>query len=337
MRVRRSWLAALLVLAPLSSAEAHDARPLSVEIVEEPGHLYRVRIGIPPSVELSNRPTIEWPAGCVPGEDRAGVPIGFSSAGGVILCDGSLEGRTLSFRYPAFNPSLSTVVRYSPVDGAVRMAVLPPDASEWIVPPRPSRARVAMEYLGLGIEHILGGIDHLLFVAGLLMLAGSARRIFWAVTGFTLAHSITLSLSALGVLVVPVAPVEAAIALSILFLAREIAVARPQSLANRYPLLVSSSFGLLHGLGFAAALSEIGLQSEELVTSLFSFNLGVEVGQVLVILPVLVVAWLASRGSVARHFRVWGRVRPALSAVGGYAIGIPASFWSMDRVIPLIL
>ena len=169
-----------------------------------------------------------------------------------------------------------------------------------------------------------------------LLLAGSARRIFWAVTGFTLAHSITLSLSALGVLVVPVAPVEAVIALSILFLAREIAVGRPQSLANRYPLLVSSSFGLLHGLGFAAALSEIGLQSDELVTSLFSFNLGVEVGQILVILPVLFVAWLAGRGSVARHFPALGRVRPALPTVCAYAIGVPASFWFLDRVIPLI-
>ena len=336
MSVSRSWLVALLVLAPLSSAEAHDARPLSVEIVEEPGHLYRVRISIPPSVELSNRPTIEWPEGCVPGEDRAGGPIGFSGSGGVIICEGSLEGRTISFRYPAFNPSLSTVVRFSPVDGAVRMAVLLPDASEWIVPRRPSRARVAMEYLGLGIEHILGGIDHLLFVAGILLLAGSARRIFWVVTGFTLAHSVTLSLSAIGVLVVPVAPVEATIALSILFLAREIAVGRPQSLAHRYPLLVSSSFGLLHGLGFAAALSEIGLQSEELVTSLFSFNLGVEVGQVLVILPVLLVAWLAGRGSVASHFPALGRVRPALPTVCAYAIGVPASFWFLERVMPLI-
>ena len=336
MRVRRSLLAAFLVLAPLSSAEAHDARPLSVEIAEEPGYLYRVRIGIPPSVDLSNRPTIEWPESCIPGEDRAGVSVGLSGSGGVIICDGSLEGRAIAVRYPAFNPSLSTVVRFSPVGGAVRMAVLPPDASEWIVPPRPSRARVAMEYLGLGIEHILGGIDHLLFVAGLLLLAGSARRIFWAVTGFTLAHSITLSLSALGVLVVPIAPVEAVIALSILFLAREIAVGRPQSLANRYPLLVSSSFGLLHGLGFAAALSEIGLQSDELVTSLFSFNLGVEVGQILVILPVLFVAWLAGRGSVARHFPALGRVRPALPTVGAYAIGVPASFWFLDRVIPLI-
>ena len=113
----------------------------------------------------------------------------------------------------------------------------------------------------------------------------------------------------------PVVPVEATIALSILFLAREIAVGRPQSLANRYPLLVSSSFGLLHGLGFASALSEIGLVSGELLTSLFSFNLGVEVGQILVILPILLVAWLAGRSSVAHRFPALGRFRPALPTV----------------------
>ena len=332
----RALFVALLVLAAYSPAEAHDARPLSVEIVEETGYVYRVRIRIPPTVEFSNRPTIEWPAGCVPGEDRTGAPIGFSSFGGVMMCAGSLEGQTISFHYPQFNPSLSTVVRFSPLDGAVRMAVLTPAVSEWTVPSRPSRARVAMDYTGLGIEHILGGWDHLLFVVGLLMLAGSARRIFWVVTGFTLAHSITLSLSALGVLAVPVVPVEAAIALSILFLAREIAVGRPQSLANRYPLLVSSSFGLLHGLGFASALSQIGLQTEELVTSLLSFNLGVEVGQVLVILPVLLVAWLAGRGSVASRLPGLGPLRPALPTICAYAIGIPASFWFMERVIPLI-
>ena len=334
----RALFVALLVLAAYSPAEAHDARPLSVEIVEETGYVYRVRIRIPPTVEFSNRPTIEWPAGCVPGEDRTGVPIGFSSFGGVMMCAGSLEGQTISFHYPQFNPSLSTVVRFSPLDGAVRMAVLTPAVSEWTVPSRPSRARVAMDYTGLGIEHILGGWDHLLFVVGLLMLAGSARRIFWVVTGFTLAHSITLSLSALGVLAVPVVPVEAAIALSILFLAREIAVGRPQSLANRYPFLVSSSFGLLHGLGFAAALSEIGLQSGELLTSLFSFNVGVEVGQILVILPILSVAWLAGRGRVAHRFPGLGRFRTALlPTVCSYAIGVPAAFWFMERVTALIL
>ena len=169
------------------------------------------------------------------------------------------------------------------------------------------------------------------------MLAGSAHRIFWVVTGFTLAHSITLSLSALGVLAVPVVPVEAAIALSILFLAREIAVGRPQSLANRYPFLVSSSFGLLHGLGFAAALSEIGLVSGELLTSLFSFNVGVEVGQILVILPILSVAWLAGRGRVAHRFPGLGRLRPALPTVCSYAIGVPAAFWFLERVTALIL
>jgi hydrogenase/urease accessory protein HupE len=194
-----------------------------------------------------------------------------------------------------------------------------------------------MQYTALGIEHILGGIDHLLFVAGLLILAGSWRRVLAVITGFTLAHSVTLSLSALEVVFIPVPPVEAGIALSIVFLAREIAVPRSEGLARRYPVLVSSSFGLLHGLGFAAALSEIGLQSEELLTSLFTFNIGVEVGQLLVILPPLVLVWAVRRVIPFRHLGAVEQVRPVLARLSSYAIGIPASFWFIQRMASFAL
>ena len=173
---------------------------------------------------------------------------------------------------------------------------------------------------------------HLLFVTGLLLLAKTARRITLAITGFTLAHSITLSLSALGVVHVPVPPIEAGIALSILFLAREIASPNPESLARRFPLAISSLFGLLHGFGFAAALSEAGLPKDEIVAGLLFFNAGVEVGQLAFIGVVLCLIAMATAGA---RLAGWSSLRAALpraSVLGGYALGLPASFWFFQRV-----
>ena len=151
---------------------------------------------------------------------------------------------------------------------------------------------VAVQYTWLGMEHIWIGFDHLLFVLCLIWIAGSLRRILITITGFTLAHSVTLALSALQIVVLPVPPIEAVIALSVLFLATEIARGEggfngakgangaSGALTWRYPIAVSSTFGLLHGLGFAAVLNEIGLPQTELVTGLVFFNVGVEIGQV---------------------------------------------------------
>ena len=183
-----------------------------------------------------------------------------------------IDGTKISIHYALYNPSLSTLLRYTPADGATRTAVLAPTESEWVVPPAPSWQTVARDYLVLGVKHIWEGVEHLLFVAGLLLIARTPRRIAFAVTGFTLAHSVTLSLSALGFVRLPIPPIEAGIALSILFLAREVALPHPGSLARRYPLAVSSAFGLLHGFGFAAALREAGLPRREIVAALLFFN-----------------------------------------------------------------
>lgn len=138
-------------------------------------------------------------------------------------------------------------------------------------------------YIILGIEHILAGFDHLLFVACLVYISRTRRKLLLTITGFTLAHSVTLIMSATGVMNIPIAPVEAVIALSIVFLAVEIAKQNPNSLSFRYPVLVSSSFGLLHGFGFASVLSEIGLPKDEKLAALLSFNVGVEFGQLIFI------------------------------------------------------
>ena len=168
----------------------------------------------------------------------------------------------------------------------------------WTIPERTTASGVIGSYIKLGVEHILGGPDHLLFVAGLLLIAGTFRRIVIAVSGFTLAHSMTLSLAALGFIHVPIPPTEAAIALSILFLAREALVNDGKSIAYRFPVVVSVTFGLLHGLGFAAALGEVGLPDREIPLALLFFNVGVEIGQLSFILAVIGIdrAWPSHAG-----------------------------------------
>ena len=184
---------------------------------------------------------------------------------------------------------------------------------------------IARAYTGLGIEHILTGIDHLLFVVSLLFLVGFNRRLLLTITAFTLAHSLTLGLSALGWLTLRSPPVEASIALSIMLVASE-ALHDKQTLARRWPALVAFLFGLVHGLGFAGALKEIGLPQAHLLLALLTFNVGVEIGQLLTVGLCYV---------LYRALRSWppfvmARV-PTLYAVGGVA-----AFWSIGRVVRIL-
>lgn len=311
---------------------AHDARPFSIDIAERAPNVYRVEFRVPASVEAGNLPELAWPADCEVRGRATTAGSDLRQTASLVACAEPLPGRAVAIRFPLFNPSLSAVARFSPLGREPRLAVLPPDAAEWIVPSIPSRLDVARDYLTLGIAHIWTGLDHLLFVAGLLLLAGTGRRILLAVTGFTLAHSITLSLAALGVVRVPVPPTEAAIALSILFLASEVARPRPERLAWRYPLLVSSSFGLLHGLGFAAALGEIGLAPDEIALSLSFFNVGVELGQIAFIAPILALVFCWRALDPGRRFESALQLAAATRAVLPWGVGALASFWLFERL-----
>jgi hydrogenase/urease accessory protein HupE len=186
---------------------------------------------------------------------------------------------------------------------------------------RRGMGEIAWAYLLLGIEHILTGYDHLLFVIGLLFLVGFQRRLVWTITAFTAAHSVTLASAALGWLTLRPAPVEACIALSIVLVASE-ALRKQDTLARRLPALVAFIFGLVHGLGFAGALQEIGLPEQHLAVALLTFNLGVEIGQLLTVAAAFALWWVLQRlGSAARL------KTPAL-----YAIGSMAAYWSWLRV-----
>lgn len=184
---------------------------------------------------------------------------------------------------------------------------------------------IARAYVVLGVEHILSGFDHLLFVIALLFLVGFNRRLVLTITAFTLAHSLTLALSALGVLTLRPPPVEATIALSIALVAGE-ALHVERTLARRWPAVVAFLFGLVHGLGFAGALREIGLPQNHLPVALLTFNVGVELGQLLVV----GVAYVGYR-SLAGHPQLQRARVPALYAIGGIAV-----FWSIDRIVALV-
>ena len=322
MKSHWSWLCTLVLLlyAIPQETRAHDARPVAVTISETLPGIYQYSMLVPPTVERGNLPSLVWPLSCM-----------LMQESNVMRCEGDLAGQQFSLRYPQFNPSLATFYRLDRLKGGSATAMLAPTEESWTVPEAMTAGRVVREYSRLGVEHIIGGYDHLLFVLGLLVIARSARRILLTVTGFTLAHSITLSLSALGYVQVPIAPVEATIALSIVFLAHEIGRRQDDSLTYRYPLLVSFSFGLLHGLGFASALGEIGLVRDEVLLSLLFFNVGVELGQLLFIAVVVALAALAVRASRLSRYATLVTARHA-DLAAAYVIGIPAAYWLIERV-----
>jgi hypothetical protein len=202
-----------------------------------------------------------------------------------------------------------------------------------------SRWQLASRYFGLGWEHILFGIDHLLFVAGLLLLVHGAGTLVKTITAFTVAHSITLGVAALGYVRVPAAPVEAAIALSIVLLARELVVgtAGRVHLIHRRPWIVAFVFGLLHGFGFAGALGDLGLRAGDVPLALLFFNLGVEAGQLAFVRAALAALALASsafavRGRAAAADFSGASWRPAVQLAIGYAIGVIATRWLIERL-----
>jgi HupE / UreJ protein. len=183
---------------------------------------------------------------------------------------------------------------------------------------------IASTYIVLGVEHILSGIDHQLFVIGLIFLVGFKRRLIWTISAFTAAHSVTLACSALGLLVLHSPPVEATIALSIVLVAGE-ALHQKQTLARRFPALVAFLFGLVHGLGFAGALKEIGLPENYLSIALLTFNVGVELGQLVIVMAAFIL-WRLSF--------YWPSLVKARTSIL-YGIGSVAAYWSWERAIAI--
>ena len=242
-----------------------------------------------------------------------------------IKCHGGLAGSTISIE--GLTATLTDVlVRVERLDGSSQVTRVMSSSPSFVVEAMPRPFEVARTYLMLGIEHILTGVDHLLFVSGLLLLVSGVRRLLLTVSAFTLSHTVTLTLATLGFVHVPPAPVEAVIALSILFVAWEVLRkdTNPNGLAQRKPWLVAFSFGLLHGLGFAGGLSAAGLPTAHIPLALGFFSAGVEVGHFSFVGAALLIIAALKRWTPRLPSWSW-RVAP-------YAIGSCASFWLILRL-----
>ena len=330
----RLLAAVWFLLTVAGHVQAHDLRPAYLAITESSPDVYSVLWKAPAMGDLRLAIYPRLPRSAVDSAPRETVflndayverwsvhePAGF--AGETIAIDGLAESRT------------DVLVRIERLSGETSTARLTPASPSLVVPAGTGWEQVAATYLALGVEHILLGVDHLLFVLALIMLVRGWKRIGLTVTAFTLAHSITLAAATLGVIHVPGPPVEAAIALSIALVAVEIVNSAQgrESLTTRLPWLIAFAFGLLHGLGFAGALSEVGLPDHAIPIALLFFNVGVELGQLIFIGVVMVLFAILRRVSIAsvREEANWSQAWPRLGAA--YCIGGVASFWLIERV-----
>jgi hypothetical protein len=335
--IRRLPAFALLFAISLS-AQAHQLSPGFFGLSEVAPNRYDARWKVSVSGGLADALTPELPTGCAVASpprtylvDGVNVANEFRLQQATVLCDEPIAGGT--FRIAGLeSPDTDVLLSIVYFDGSVFSHRLLPSRPSVVIPENPGVLDVISTYTLLGVEHILIGFDHLLFVLALMLLIAGWRRLVWTITAFTLAHSLTLAVATFGVVRVSGAAVEATIALSILFLAVELArrgatygsaVQSGPGLTLRYPWLVAFAFGLLHGFGFAGVLADIGLPEQAIPLALLFFNVGVELGQLLFIAVVLSIGALLTRVHI---------VPPRQSSrIAAYVIGSLAAFWVFER------
>ena len=319
-------LAALMLALFALPAQADELRPGYLELTQRDAQHWKVVWRAPVLGGLATRTRPAFPQFCTQSAPQARIEGAALVAESTLTCSKDLAGSKvgLAGMDAAFTDAL---LRVAPLGRPVQASRLTPTAAMVVVSTVPDRWEVARSYFWLGVEHILTGYDYLLFVIALVLLLLRPWTVVRAATAFTVAHSLTLIGTTLGVIGLAQAPVEALIALSIIFLAVEIVKQDPAHprLSERLPWLVAFGFGLIHGFGFAGALREIGLPEGDVPVALLTFNLGVEAGQLLII--AIVIAAIA----VLRRF-----AQPALRTAvlaASYAIGITASFWFIQRLV----
>jgi hydrogenase/urease accessory protein HupE len=330
--IRVALLAALLV-ALATPAPPHALQPGFLDLKALGGDAWRVYWKVPSAGSGPLPIEAVLPETCEPRRPDA---LGFDGsafvAQWVARCPGGLHGGTVVID-GLERTETDVLVRYELAPGTAQSQRLTAATPGFAVPEPQGRLGVVATYLPLGIDHILRGVDHLMFVFALILLIRDRRRLIEAVTAFTVAHSLSLAAAALGWIVVPAPPVEAVVALSIMFLAAELVhpEGRGLRLTERFPWLVAFAFGLLHGLGFARALLDIGLPEGEVPLALFAFNVGVEIGQLLFIALVLTAGALLARlypAATTSATRPGGRV----IGVTSYLMGGIAAVWFVDRM-----
>jgi hypothetical protein len=323
--MRAHFALLILLISAAAPAGAHEIRPAFLRIREVQPSTYDMLWKTPAQGDMRLALDVVLPDNC----RTAAAPRTISVEAAAIqrwrsVCEGGLLGKPIAIAN--LETTLTDVlVRFEPLEGKPKTLRMNGADPRIMLPTRESTGEIAEIYFRLGVEHILTGIDHLLFVLCLLMLIGDLKRLLGAVTAFTIAHSLTLAATSYGWIRLASAPVEACIALSIAFVAAEVLKARTgrATLIQQTPWLASLGFGLLHGLGFAAALRELGLPEDAVSIALLFFNVGVEAGQILFVATVLMAVF------------IWKRHAPRSSAwayrASAYAAGIAGCFWFIER------
>jgi hydrogenase/urease accessory protein HupE len=328
-------LFALLGVLLAHPARSDELRPGYLELRQTTADTYNLLFKIPARGEdLRLAIYLNLPEGTKNiGAPRASFGDGTYVERRTIRRDGGLAGHAVTIEGLSAT-STDVLVRVEGLAGAIQTERLSPTRTTFVVQVTPAPGEVAETYFRLGVEHILFGFDHLLFVLALVILIRDWRRVAVTVTAFTIAHSITLVAATLGFVNVPGPPVEACIALSIMLVAVEVLNARhgKPSFTERLPWLVAFSFGLLHGFGFAGALAEVGLPQHAVPVALLFFNVGVEIGQLAFVLAVLSLIWslrlVASRLWEAIFVR---RAFDGLDVTIAYGIGGVSAYWMIER------
>ena len=323
-------LGALPVAFASPLAHAHELRPGYLELRETSDGSFALLWKKPAGGEVEIRIAPVLPKGCaLETPDRQPLSPGAVLVRGTLRCEEGLAGKTLAVA--GLETTVTDVlVRIHHADGRLESHLLRPAAPSVTLGAATTSAQRAGAYLRLGVEHILMGVDHLLFVLGLLLIVSKRWTLVKTITSFTVAHSITLATATLGYASAPLPPLNAAIALSILFLGPEIVrVWRGEtSFTIRHPWVVAFAFGLLHGFGFASGLSAMGLPRAEIPLALLLFNVGVELGQIAFVLLVL---------GLERSFRTleirWPRL---VEALPGYTVGSLGAYWAIQRTLILV-
>ena len=335
----------MLLVSLSGHVGAHRFAPSLLKIIEISEYTYNV-VWKTPTEATSSVPLLPtWPAECDVQNEKPVVHEGTGTISSwVINCKQpgarGLIGRELGVTGLAENQA-SAIVMLSMNDGRHYQGLVNAESPRFSVPAQPDKPSVMTEYSKLGAEHIWEGPDHLMFVFGLLLLVGGGSRLLWTITAFTLGHSVTLALITLGFFTYPVPLIEFAIALSIFLLALELAKKaqgiRKESLPRRYPWSFAGGFGLLHGMGFAGALAEIGLPQGSVPLALLFFNIGIEVGQILFVVTVMTLSWLGSKVLAAHSFgeRI-ALIQDRLVIIPVYSIGGLSAMWCIERGLEVL-
>jgi len=303
-------------------------RPAYLEIIQKSTNNYTILLKVPMQKDKTISMKVQDIEGCKEKGSHTKRHVNGSSMDRVTLsCQQSIKGKTIEVQGPE-NTKMDLLLRLEFLDSTSQSKLLNPLHHSYTIKENASSMQIIQTYTWLGITHILLGFDHLLFVFALLLIVKNVRRLLWTITAFTLAHSITMAGATLGVVHIPQQPVEAIIALSILLLAMEIIHEKQGKvgLASRYPWMIAFIFGLLHGFGFAGALAEIGLPNQAITLALIFFNIGVELGQLMFVATVVLVALLLQRLNYPRFMK-----KVEMFVV--YAIGGISAFWMIERIV----